>query len=1139
MKKMADAGHLGSRSPKLHEEKVPAGRHAKGKSLLQKGTDSPNSPGNKSPKRKTPPTPASDSAAKSRAPVDKGGPKSPTWTGSPKWTGSPTLRDGSPQVSGHQSPAAAVSPKPAKSGRPSLKPAAALLLMSSPAVCDAQQNPVDSSPKTSGTLSAKSDARSPAQNVSSSEGSRKRSAVRKPTSPLSPGGSPIPGSSPRDPGSPRLVDSPERQDSTTAEQPVKLGGDLSPASKPYSPKLEASKRRRELPKSPKPELGSPKAELNKAPNTGSHSPKSEAHRRPTISLKDPRLRHFWRAFRAQLRREKQSGSPGDESPNRGLPKRSPKLSMVEAAAAAAGAEFDGLTDARQGAIAKSKQSWIAEQIRESRTTQEPVLVSGSKMANSDGRRVLFVFDTLRAADCRVDQLRQHRRSSPDEMTHDQRTRRATTTNRHLEDRVYSSRRPRVDPEGYNGSIRSRLTKSPSKKPPPSVRTVLGVASLTIIFAVVLLGVTWRIIALFKVQHRPSSGAALHRGNDSTRGPRSRAGAVTAIAEAYFSLARDAVDRSGDPCDNFYRFACGSWSQNHPETSSRVNNLVSFIGAALLRMREANARNIEREPIGKALGYMEACLAPEEATAVADLTTVLAEAGLTWPDKSEGSDFLSALFFMARRVALPVFFDIDVRPQPERGVPRVLAFSLDLIFQSILKRLCDMIASLHVVSYLRVAYEALAGSGVNETRFSEFVEVLANATDVFDVYLRSTDKEEVMRNATFVFQIATPLIAEGKWNAVLRQYLRTSTSDVVSVIVFDFESFAAIFSLLKSLGEAAATDLLGFLAFQSAIFYTNTKVRDSFFASPEEAARQQKLHCFRDTYGLFLHAVNNFLLNGTEEPVKEVAGVARKVTSTFLEALHRNNVPYGAHPQPRSVDDSLKTTFALLDAFNIDAHQSMYKSYPNVSLGRPLLNHISFAEHLAQTQVRVEMVVDVAASNKIPRRPWHFDEGFSAARQSFVLTPYHLHFPWYSDKAPRSVMYAGIGSRLAAMLFSHCLESSSACRAVLHDHRSCMAKNGVDHRTFGEELQAALAGISVAWRAFRDDVANATEYAVEASTPTEADGLFFAFGCYFLCGEDGGEELCNAPLKHSADFARVFECRRYSPMNPERKCAILA
>lgn len=53
------------------------------------------------------------------------------------------------------------------------------------------------------------------------------------------------------------------------------------------------------------------------------------------------------------------------------------------------------------------------------------------------------------ADCRVDQLRQHRRSSPDDMTHDQRTRRATTTNRHSADRVYYSQRPRVDPEAYN------------------------------------------------------------------------------------------------------------------------------------------------------------------------------------------------------------------------------------------------------------------------------------------------------------------------------------------------------------------------------------------------------------------------------------------------------------------------------------------------------------------------------------------------------------------------------------------------------------------------------------------------------------------------------------------------------------------
>ena len=53
------------------------------------------------------------------------------------------------------------------------------------------------------------------------------------------------------------------------------------------------------------------------------------------------------------------------------------------------------------------------------------------------------------ADFRVDQMRQHQSSLPNDMTHDQRTRRATTTNRHSEDRVFYTQRPRAYPEAYN------------------------------------------------------------------------------------------------------------------------------------------------------------------------------------------------------------------------------------------------------------------------------------------------------------------------------------------------------------------------------------------------------------------------------------------------------------------------------------------------------------------------------------------------------------------------------------------------------------------------------------------------------------------------------------------------------------------
>ncbi|KAL1415787.1 hypothetical protein MTO96_028921 [Rhipicephalus appendiculatus] len=188
--------------------------------------------------------------------------------------------------------------------------------------------------------------------------------------------------------------------------------------------------------------------------------------------------------------------------------------------------------------------------------------------------------------------------------------------------------------------RSRLAKTSPKKQSSSKQTVLAVAFISVIFALVLIAVVWHLIALFKVEPQHGFGAAANKGNASTRSPRSRAHAVATVAEAYSTLIRDAVDRNADPCDNFYTFACGSWAHSHPETSSSVEALLSFVNAALSRLREASALSMEGEPISRAAAYLEVCLAPDEGAAIADLTAVLADAGLTWPDRSEGSDFLS-------------------------------------------------------------------------------------------------------------------------------------------------------------------------------------------------------------------------------------------------------------------------------------------------------------------------------------------------------------------------------------------------------------------------------------------------------------------------------------------------------------------
>ncbi|KAK8757034.1 hypothetical protein V5799_000260 [Amblyomma americanum] len=671
--------------------------------------------------------------------------------------------------------------------------------------------------------------------------------------------------------------------------------------------------------------------------------------------------------------------------------------------------------------------------------------------------------------------------------------------------------------------------------------MVGAFCFVAIFAIVFLGVAWRVIGIIRPRPRPQAIQRPSGSNASAKNPRSGP-LEDSGANSYVTLLRDAVNTSADPCDNFYRFACGSWTQKHPKTSSHADNLCSFIDSALMRMREVEAMSMDREPIGKAARYVEACLAEGEDAAIRDLKTVLAEAGLTWPERSERSDFLSALFFMARRVALPVFFGVNLLQRRVDG-RQTLAFTLDLAFQSILRRFQQLITTLHAAAYLRVACESMVGKGVNDTRLSEILEGLVGATDIFDVYLRSTNKKQDIMNKTSIFRIA-PGITESKWNSVLQQYLNTSVLDVDYVVMFDLQSMSAILGLVNTRGEAGAKDMLGFLAIQAAIFYSSAEMRESLFGSRQAAASQQKLHCFRDTYRLFPHVLNNFLLKASNEAMKEVMVIARSVTNAYLNVLNKNT-SHRSRPLERFVEDSIRPVLTLQGKFKSDDIRVLYEAYPNMSAGA-LLNRISIAEKLAGRDIETEEAGTVNKSNGV-RRQFEFDSYFVATYKDFVLTPYHLFFPWYSPSAPRSVLYAGIGARIAAALFYDCIERSSTCRATVYKNDGCLSsRDGAgEHQELGVELQAAVAGVSVAWRAFQDRVQNASGHdsndsiiATDSAAPVSSHAAFFTFGCYFFCGEDNGEELCNTPLQHSVGFARVFDCDRSSPMNLERKCGML-
>ncbi|KAH8030830.1 hypothetical protein HPB51_011874 [Rhipicephalus microplus] len=336
----------------------------------------------------------------------------------------------------------------------------------------------------------------------------------------------------------------------SAKQPPQRGGGLSPRlPKPNSAVPEASKRKSESSKTPpaSSQPGSPRAQVqgrqtpgSMSPTPGLMSPTPEAmspmagkqspmsaqrQRRPTISTKDPRLRHFWRSLRSYLRREEEAFSPRR------------KASQRRFGQAFAETVHGGCLQLQQRGSPPGNDC-----------NQTPVKGPPARRHQRALRPGKFEHNRVHV-----------KAPSPSP------SKKAVSPTRSTKARVRRSRstsrlRKSQTPTGgeffssliHYDTSRSRLAKNSAKKQGSSRQTVLAIAFITVIFALVLIAIVWQIVALFKADPQRGSGAAANKGKTSSRSPHSRARAVAAIAEDYSTLVRDAIDRNADPCRQFLR-----------------------------------------------------------------------------------------------------------------------------------------------------------------------------------------------------------------------------------------------------------------------------------------------------------------------------------------------------------------------------------------------------------------------------------------------------------------------------------------------------------------------------------------------------------------------------------------------------------
>uniref|UniRef100_A0A3B1IG29 endothelin-converting enzyme 1 n=1 Tax=Astyanax mexicanus TaxID=7994 RepID=A0A3B1IG29_ASTMX len=651
------------------------------------------------------------------------------------------------------------------------------------------------------------------------------------------------------------------------------------------------------------------------------------------------------------------------------------------------------------------------------------------------------------------------------------------------------------------------------------------------------------------------GCAVTLGVRYNRDP-SRSLCLTEACVTVASKIVESLDRTVDPCQDFYQYACGGWIRKNPLPDGRsrwstFNSIWDQNQAVLKHLLENGTFNSSSEAEKKAQFYYLSCLNEQriEELGAQPLVDLIAKTGgwnitETW-DKDNFMDVLKTVSGPYR--AQP-FFTVGVSVDPKNSNSNVIQVDQSGLFLPSRDYYLNKTNEKVLKAYLDYMVELglLLGGDKNSTQnqmqqILDFETALANITVPQD---ERRDEEKIYHKITIAeLQTLAPAV---EWLDYLSSVLSPlELNDTEPVVVYAKEYLQQVSELINKTDRNLLNNYM--------IWNLVQKGASSLDQRFENA--QDKL--LESLYG-----------------TKKAEGMINEIRTAFQDALDHLNwmddqTRKAAKEKADDIYDMIGYPDFILDPKELD---DVYDGYDvsEDNFFQNMLNFYNFSARVMADQLRKPPNKDQWSMT-----PPTVNAYYMPTKNGIVFPAGILQAPFYARDHPKALNFGGIGVVMGHEL-THAFDDQgreydktgnlrpwwqNSSVDAFKNRTECMVDQYTQYTINGEHINgkqtlgeniADNGGLKAAYHAYRSWVkTNGEEKSLPAVNLTN-DQLFFVGFAQVWCSvrtpESAHEGLMTDPhsppkyrvigtLSNSPDFSQHFNCPLGSPMNSGHRCEV--